>query len=350
MSAAQFLRADLDDLPLYAPAEAPDPARVIKLDANENNYGPSPRALAALTQMRTWQYYGVQDRLRAALARYVGLAVDNIVVTNGGDEGIDLLLAATLAPGAAVIDCPPSFEMYRIYTRVNRGRVLEAPRRDDFSLDVAAVMRRCVAERARVIMLASPNNPDGGMLARADLLRLLDLPALIVLDEAYVEFAGESAVDLLARYENLALVRTFSKWAGLAGLRVGYLVLPPALAQGVHKIRSPFNINAAGLVAALASLADVDYLMANVRALVAERERMASALAQLGFLQPLPSHTNFILCRVGGRDAHGVKEELARRDILIRAFQSPPMREYVRITVGTPEQNARLLQALEAMR
>lgn len=347
--AKRFLRSDLDTLPIYTPTPAVEPRSVIKLDSNENPYGPSPRVLAALADARTWQYYAGQDDLRKTLAQYAGVQAENIVVTNGGDDAIDLILRATLEPNDIVIDAPPSFEMYRIWTLAHRGRVIDAPRRDDFSLDTQAVISASQTPRVKALCLASPNNPDGGALPRADLLRLLALPMLTLLDEAYSEFAGVSAVDLIATHPNLAIVRTFSKWAGLAGLRVGYVIAAPALANALHQLRAPYNVNRAGLIAARESLNDVAYLMNNARALMAEQERMRSELAKLGWLEPLPSRANFLLVRVRGREPQSIKQQLAQKGILIRAFQAARLREYLRISIGTPEMNKATLNALEML-
>src|SRR4030095_1125808 len=179
-------------MPDYTPVHGVDPQRVIKLDSNENAYGPSPRVLVALAETRTWQYYFGQEQLAEALAQYSQVQPENIVVTNGGDEALDLTLRAVLEPGDVVLDAPPSFEMYRIYTLANRAVVLDLPRRDDFSLDVERVIRASQLPHVKAMLLASPNNPDGGLLPRQDLLGLLELPLLVVLDEAYFEFAGES--------------------------------------------------------------------------------------------------------------------------------------------------------------
>jgi histidinol-phosphate aminotransferase len=341
-----LLRSDLDLLPDYTPAHVSDPRRVIKLDSNENPYGPSPRVLAALAETRTWQYYFGQDDLRDALAQYAGVQPENLVVTNGGDESIDLVLRAVLEPDDVVLDAPPSFEMYRISAIANRARVMDIPRGDDFVLDTNAVIQTAHASHAKAICIASPNNPDGNLLPRADLLRLLELPALVMLDEAYFEFAGASAVDLLAQFPNLVIVRTFSKWAALAGLRVGYVIAAPAFANALHKLRAPYNVNWAALIAARESLRDAAYLLNNVRAIVAERERVRVALAQLGWLTPLPSYTNFLLVRAHEREPQHIKRALAQQNILIRAFKTPRLREYIRISIGTPEMNDAVLKAL----
>jgi len=347
-----LLRSDLDLLPEYTPAHVTDPRRVIKLDSNENAYGPSPRVLAALGDTRTWQFYFGQDDVREQLARYAGVAPENLVITNGGDESIDLVLRAVLEPGDNVIDAPPSFEMYRISAIANRGRVIDVPRTDDsargihFSLDVDTIEHVFRTENVKAICLASPNNPDGQLLARADLIRLLKSGALVLLDEAYFEYAGASALELIPDYPNLVIVRTFSKWAGLAGLRVGYIIASPEFVNALHKLRAPYNVNWAGLVAARESLNDAEYLLHNVRATIAERQRMCRELAKTTWLEPLPSQTNFLLIRVRGREPQELKQALAEQGILIRAFRSPRLQEYIRISIGLPEMNDAVLEAL----
>jgi histidinol-phosphate aminotransferase len=179
--------------------------------------------------------------------------------------------------------------------------------------------------------------------------RLLELSLIVVVDQAYIEFGGENAVDLLPDHENLVILRTFSKWAGMAGLRLGYALLAPHLAGYLERIRSPYNVNAAAMVAALATFDDLDAVQANVARLIDERGRLAEALSGIPWLEPLPSEANFILCRVVDRDVQAVLERLLDRGILIRDFSDPVMASYVRITVGRPEQNDALVAALKEM-
>lgn len=345
----KLLRRDLDALPDYTPAHVPDPRAVIKLDSNENAYGPSPRVLKALGDTRTWQFYFGQEDVRDQLAGYAGVAPENIVITNGGDESIDLVLRAVLEPGDTVIDAPPSFEMYRILAIANRGRIVDVPRLDNFEADVESILCSAQEANAKVICLASPNNPDGKLLPRADLIRILDWGALVLLDEAYFEYAGESAVDLIGQFPNMVIVRTFSKWAALAGLRVGYVIAAKEFADGLHKLRAPYNVNWAGLVAARESLNDADYLLGNVRATIAERERMCVELGRLNWLEPIPSHTNFLLMRVREREPQAIRQHFAARNILIRAFRSARLQDYIRISIGTPEMNDAVLRALQEL-
>ncbi|MBI5300681.1 MAG: histidinol-phosphate transaminase [Chloroflexi bacterium] len=360
----EFLRQDLLGFPPYtmAPVTTDDFARIIKLDANENAFGPSPRTVAALADFRHWHRYATQDELLPALARYVGVDASQLVVGNGGDELIDWIECAFLAPGDTIVNCPPTFEMYSHYAHIIGARVMDVPRRADFSIDVDAVERvisplpnpppsKTGEGRVgvKLLFLTNPNNPTGTPMPRADIERLLALPVMILLDEAYAEFGGETMVARVPTQPNLIILRTFSKWAGLAGLRVGYCVAHPRIADQLRRIKSPYNVNAAAIVAARASLDDVDYLRANIERIIAERERLTIALASLGFLQPVPSKTNFILCRVVGRDSLVLRDALASRGILIRAYKSGMLREYIRITVGTPEEDERLIQDLKEL-
>lgn len=359
----KLLREDLADFPPYSMGHVPlaDLDHLVKLDLNENPFGPSPKAIAALAEMRHYNRYVGQEELREAIARYVGVDASHIVASNGADEMIDWVQRVFLDRGDAIIDCPPSFEMYGFFARVNGARILAVPRREDFSVDVDAIERNCelgivnqgernsqlAIRNPKLIFLANPSNPDGSTTSRQDIERLLALPVIVVLDEAYAEFAGESYAARVPVQTNLIVLRTFSKWAGMAGLRVGYCVAPQSIAAKILQCKSPENVNAAGIVAALASLEDREYLMANVRRIIEERERLAAALVQLGFLLPLPSRANFILCHVVGRDARQINDALAARGILVRVFSLPRLREYLRIAVGTQAENQVLVKALK---
>jgi len=342
----------------YVPVEPPEvwaerlgiPAgRLVKLDANENPYGPSPRARRALAELADGHIYPdpAQRALRRALAEHLGLDGERILVGQGADELIDLILRLALQAGDVVLDCPPTFGMYRFCTAVSGGRVRPVPRRADFSLDVPAIEAAARGERVRVLFVTSPNNPDGSVTAPEVIERLLRLPILVVVDEAYVEFSGlPSLMARDAAAGNLIVLRTFSKWAGLAGLRVGYGLFPPEIIAHLWKIKPPYNVNVAGAAAALASLEDVGYLQANVARLVAERERLQVELARFPFLQPYPSRANFVLCRVSQLSARQVWEALRGRGVLVRYFEQPGLDECIRISSGTPEQVDALLAEL----
>jgi histidinol dehydrogenase len=326
------------------------PEGIVKLDANENPYGPSPKATAALADGRFFHIYPDPESLilREKLAGFTGVPLEQLIAGAGADELIDLVLRAIIEPGDVVVNCPPSFGMYPFSTAVNAGRLLEIPRKADFGLDVDGVLAAVAAEpRAKILFLCSPNNPDGSLISDADLERLLALPLLVVLDEAYVEFADiPSRMAWALRHDNLVVLRTFSKWAGLAGLRVGYGAFPDWLGRQIWKIKQPYNVNVAASLAAVASLEDLPALWANVDKIKAERERLLAELGQVEWLRPYPSQANFILGRVDGRNALELKEELAQQGVLIRHFNTPLLQNYIRISVGRPEDTAALLAAL----
>jgi histidinol-phosphate aminotransferase len=324
----------------------------VKLDANENPYGPPPQVTEALANLEHVELYPDPDSnaLRAALATFTGVPADLILAGAGSDELLALLTRLFLQPGDAVLNCPPTFGMYDFFAAVAGARNVTVPRKSDFSLDLDAVEEAAERENPKLLFVASPNNPDGGWLPDAHLERLLALPLLVVLDEAYVEFAsGDSRIARVPEEENLVVLRTFSKWAGLAGLRVGYGAFPAPLLPHLRKIKEPYTVSAAAHAAALAVLATPDYLPAHRARVVAERERAARLLEALPFIHVYPSEANFLFCRVEGRDAGGVKEALAREGILVRHFSPPDLEPYLRIAVGTPQQTDALVAALEGI-
>lgn len=373
---ASFIRPDIAAMKPYTPILPFEvlsqklkrsPAAIVKLDANENPYGPSPKVRAALAQAPFINIYPDPDNtfLREALAKFTSLPQARLFPGAGADELIDLVLRAVITPGDGVINCPPSFGMYPFSADVNAAQLIEVPRREDFSLNVPALEATVRSNpRAKVLFVCSPNNPDGGLISDDDLRRLLTLPVLVVLDEAYVEFASPLVPPLLVHqerglggevghitwtldYPNLAVFRTFSKLAGLAGLRVGYGAFPEWLLPQLWKIKQPYNVNVAATLAASASLEDIATLQDNLGKLIAERHRLSEALSQIGFLRPYPSHSNFILCRVIKRDARALKLALEQHGILVRYFDKPGLRDCIRISVGKPEHTDILVETLK---
>jgi histidinol-phosphate aminotransferase len=353
---ARLVRPELLELLGYEPIEPVDvlaeelgvPAdQIVKLDGNENPYGPSPRVREALAKFDLYHIYPdpEQRRVRQALADYLGLDSEHIVVGNGSDELLELIACLFLSPGDVAVNCVPTFGMYAFVSQIRGARVVEVPRREDFGLDLAAV-QGAAREGAKVIFLASPNNPTGNTVSAAELEAVLSTGVLVVVDEAYVEFSDRSFVGLVPQQDNLIVLRTFSKWAGLAGLRAGYGVFPKGIAELMLKVKMPYNMNVAAQVAVLASLEDRETLQERVEAIVRERERLLGEVAAVRFLRAFASRANFILCRSQGIDAGELRRRLRQQGIFVRHFSTPLVKDCIRITVGRPEHSERLLAAL----
>jgi histidinol-phosphate aminotransferase len=232
--------------------------------------------------------------------------------------------------------------------------LISIPRRKDFSLDIEAIKTAVTGEAsAKVLFICSPNNPDGSVISEADLRTLLQLQLVVVLDEAYIEFAEvdgcRSHLKWALDHDNLVVLRTFSKLAGLAGLRIGYGAFPSWLLPHLWKIKQPYNVNVAASSAAIASLQEPSWMVEKVDLLVAERRRMVNELAQFEFLRPYPSYSNFVLFEVLGRSAARLKSDLAAEGVLVRYFDKPGLENCIRISAGRPQDTDRLLAALHKL-
>jgi len=329
---------------------------IIKLDANENPYGASPLVQEMLSTYNGYSVYPDADQrsARAALAEYAGVPAESLILGNGADEIIDLLMRAYLDPGDELMDFPPSFAMYAFNAQLQDARVISVPRNERFGIDVDAAIA-ALTDRTKIILLTSPNNPTGTVMPTSDVRRLLDTGYLVILDEAYFEFANadgqgfETMVGDVANYPNLVVLRTFSKWAGLAGLRIGYGVFPHEVSQHLWKLKPPFNVNVGALVAMRAALEDREHLMGTVGKIVAERERLLVELPKTRIVTPHPTRSNFILCDVHGISGAQLRERMADEGILLRTYGSPRLLNSIRITVGRPEQNDIVLATLTAL-
>jgi len=326
------------------------PSQIIKLDGNENPYGSSPRIRRIFDDESLFHLYPDPDHreLRAALSRYVGVGAEHIVAGAGADEILGLISQLLLEPGDKVINCPPTFGMYKFIVDVSGAQEVNVARTPNYDLDIDAI-RDAIDDRTKIVFITSPNNPTGNPVTDGEITQLLDTGVAVIVDEAYFEFCGQSAVPLISRYDNLMVIRTFSKWAGLAGIRIGYGVFAPEVATYLSRIKMPYNLSAMAQRAGVESLIDLDYLLGNVEKIVQERDRMYSLFSELDLLRPIPSHGNFILCEVLGMEALRLYEELRERTIFIRYFDTPLLRNFVRISVGKPEQTDAVVEALKAI-
>lgn len=361
--AIDFVRQHIKAMPGYEPVQPVDilfeelglPAEALaKLDANENPYGPLPEVKEALAKLDTVHIYPDPESrcIRRLLAEYHQILEENIIVGAGSDELIDLIMRIAIDPGDVVLNCPPTFGMYSFDAALNQAKMVSVPRRADFSLDMAGILKAVEKQKPKLLILANPNNPDGGIISGKELKELLDLPLLLVMDEAYIQFCtdGKSVIQEVSSRQNLIVLRTFSKWAGLAGLRIGYGIFPKALVPVIMKAKQPYSVSAAAEQAAVVTMKNIAKTEVNINQIKDQRKLLFRELGQIPWLKAYPSQANFILCKVVGLDAQIVKQRLRERGILIRYFDKPGLSDHIRISIGTLEQVQKLIAVLKGIR
>lgn len=339
-------------VPPYVPGEQPAAGRrVVKLNTNENPYPPSPRVAEALGALlrdpaRLRLYPDPVARgLRERAAATYGRPVDGVLVGNGSDELIGLLVRALVDPGAAVAFPSPTYSLYETVVALHGAHSVEVSFPDDWRLPVEAL----AAVQAPLTFVCNPNSPSGTTVPLADLDALAErLDGVLVVDEAYVDFADADAVPLLDRRSNVIVLRTCSKSFALAGLRVGFALGHPELLAGLATLKDSYNVNVLTQVAAAAALADAAHMRAAVARIRATRARLVEALETLGYRVPA-SAANFVLAVRPGVDQAPVAAALADRGVLVRHFATPRLSDALRVTVGTDEEIDALLAALRAV-
>jgi histidinol-phosphate aminotransferase len=326
----------------------------IKINQNENPWdvpGEIREETLRRVALKRWSRYPDFDGadLRQRLADFAGWEPEGILVGNGSNELIQALMMVTVGRGTRVLINEPTFTLYRQLATTLEGEVVSVPLTGELQYDSQALIQAVRKNLPAVTIICSPNNPTGCVLELRDLSALLEMTSgLVVIDEAYVEFGGESAVALLRRYPNLVLLRTFSKAMALAGLRVGYLLTSPELAKEISKAILPYNLNIFSRTAAEVALeVFANCLKSLVETICAERDRLYLGLKSVPGLSPFQSHANFILVKTSIPPSR-IFESLLRREILIRDVSSYPMlAECFRVSVGTPAENDELLVALK---
>jgi histidinol-phosphate aminotransferase len=333
---------------------------IIKLASNENPFGPSPLAIEAMQRAlgETWLYPdGSGHVLKHKLAKMLGVDVNQITLGNGSNDALVLLAEAFLAPGLEAVYSQYGFAVYPIATQATGATgvcVPALPADSPMALghDLAA-MARTINERTRVVFVANPNNPTGTWVDAAALeafIAAVPRHVVVALDEAYFEYRGslplQNGIAWLDRYPNLVVLRTFSKAYGLAGVRVGYAVSHPSIADLLNRVRQAFNVSVVGLAGAAAALDDPAHVAAAVNVAIAERARLGERLARHG-TRVIPSAGNFLLLHAGA-DARARYEALLRKGVIVRPVGNYQLPEHLRVTLGTVEQNDRFLSAWEA--
>ena len=342
-----LIRGAIRQMAGYVPGEQPSDAKIVKLNTNENPYPPSPRVQEAVARAseRLWLYPDPTARaLREKVADLLGVDAAGVVVGNGSDEILTLLLRSVVDPGQTVAYPVPTYSLYDSLVAIQGGVAERHPFPEDFSLPESLLR-----SRARLRIVCNPNSPSGTVVPQSDLERLARTfpEGLLAIDEAYVDFADESAVSLVGAHSNVVVLRTLSKSYSLAGLRVGFAVTTPALAAEIHKVRDSYNVGRLPQAGALAALEDQAWMRANVDRVRATRARLTRALVDMGYAV-LPSQANFVLALRPGRSQAGVAAALREQGVLVRHFAEVP--HGLRISIGTDQEVDVLIARLRSLR
>ncbi|MEW5823809.1 MAG: histidinol-phosphate transaminase [Pseudomonadota bacterium] len=333
----------------YVPGEQPKIANLTKLNTNENPYGPSPKVLEAIRAEvgDNLRLYPDPDAsaLKQAIADYHGLQPKQVFVGNGSDEVLAFIFQALFKHEQPLLFPDVTYSFYPVYCGLYEIDYRTIPLADDFSIRIADYEKPNGG-----IIFPNPNAPTGRALALAEIEALLaaNTDSVVVVDEAYVDFGGESAIPLVNRYPNLLVTQTLSKSRSLAGLRVGFAVGHPDLIEALIRVKDSFNsypLDRLAIVGAVASFADEAYFQQTRQAVIDSREALVAEMAKLGF-ETIPSAANFIFTRHPAHDAATIATGLREHGVIVRHFNKPRIDQYLRITIGSPEQNARLLSAL----
>ena len=355
----RFIQPHLQGFTGYSASTSPDTLRgkvevsldkIVKMNANENPYGCSPRVIKAFSKANNFNIYpdDGQQELRRQIAAYAKVPPQCVVAGHGSNTLIDFIVRLFVGPGDEVINAVPTFDIYRFSTVICDGKLINTLRDDKFNINLDAMLS-AITPKTKVIFLATPNNPTGNITPREQILALIKTGLPVIVDEAYYEFSGETVMPLTNEYKNLIVLRSFSKWAGLAGLRVGYGVFPAQIAAALMAIKIPHNVSIAAEIAVRESLADLDYLQGKVKSLIAERSRLYSELQSIKWLKAYPSKANFIFCDVLEGSASELHQNLQKKGVLVRYFETPLLKNSIRISVGKPEHTETLMKALRQL-
>ena len=322
---------------------------VIKVDGNENPYGPTNETVRAIQSLREINIhrYGDADqrRLRSAIAGHLSVEFDSIICGNGSDELIDLMFRLFINPGDNIVISSPTFGMYSFDASLHGAKVVDVPLLDDWQFDEEGLTK--AAHDAKLVFIPSPNNPTGNTIPVHLVRKLLETGAVIVIDEAYIEFSKESSLAAeVKNIPNLVVLRTFSKWGGLAGLRIGYGIMHPELASICLQAKQPYNISVVAEAAALAALSDSATLDSQAEIISTERDRMSVEIAKTEWMSPWPSDASFILFHLDGISGLGLRDRLRLQGIFTRYIAHPRLENHLRISVATPEENDRIIGAI----
>jgi histidinol-phosphate aminotransferase len=344
-----YFRSNIEAAAGYVPGFQPQNPDVVKLNTNENPYPPSPKVLEALASVdpeKLRRYpRPLGDEFRNSAAAVLGVQPENIICTNGGDDLLTICLRSFCDGGRPLVYASPTYTLYRVLAQIQDCRVIEVPFTDKGGLPA----EQLASQNAGMVIVCNPNAPTGTFIPPAqieELAQKLNGRSVLLVDEAYVDFAEDNCVSLVKKYNNVIILRSMSKGYSLAGIRFGYGIADESLISGMLKVKDSYNVDSLAQTAANAAIQDQRYFKKNVARIIEQREWLTQQLRGLGFDVP-QSSTNFLFVKPAGGDAETIYNKLCDKNIYVRYFSDPEISDRLRITVGTARQNEKLIEALK---
>jgi len=348
----KFINDHIKNLKDYEPVESDSTLRskyslgnkeIIRLNANENPYGSIPEINSNLSEISFHNYPdSSQSELRKYLSEYTGVDEDNVVAGSGADEMIELIFKIYGKKDDTLVDLQPTFGMYSFLATSMGMKVVSSPRNIDWSINLSHTIDLIKKNNSKLLFIASPNNPTGNVLNESEVKSLLDTGIIIIIDETYYEFCSKSSVNLINSYENIIVLRSFSKWAGIAGLRIGYMMSNANVINNIFKIKQPYNVNLAAEIAAITTLKNKNKLISNIKKILSEKKNLEEFINNHKKISSFKSEGNFVLCKFDNNDAEIVFNNLAKEGIFVRKFSDYLLKNYLRISIGKLEQMNKL--------
>ena len=340
-----YFRENIEAMEGYSPGEQPQEQLYIKLNTNENPYSPSPKVLDAIKEAvgASIRLYPspMADPLRRKAAEVYNVTVENILAGNGSDDLLSILVRSFVSEGDQVVLPDPTYTLYDTLLSIQNGEVLRISLTKDFEIPHGFAQKE-----AKLTFLSNPNSPTGIFTPIERIARIAEeSKGVVVVDEAYIDFAEETAIPLISKYPNIVVLRTFSKSFSLAGMRIGLAFADNDLISGMAKVKDSYNLNRLSIVAATAALEDISHMKDNAAKIKKTRDGLMTSLTRLGF-NVYPSQSNFLLARIPGRRLMSLYEKLKEMGVLVRYFDTPKLEDCIRITIGTDEEVSRLKQGL----
>jgi histidinol-phosphate aminotransferase len=341
-----YFRENIEKMAGYEPGFQPSSADVVKLNTNENPYPPSPKVIEAVKNISAEQIrkypQPMGDKFRETAAGILGTKPENIICANGGDDLLNMAIRAFCDESRLVAYPTPTYSLYPVLAQVQNCPFIEIPFDEEFNLPV-----KLASSGAALTIVCNPNAPSGTFIPKEELAQLAgEIKGVLLIDEAYVDFSEDNCLELVKKFDNVIILRSMSKGYSLAGLRFGFGIANENLIKGLNKVKDSYNVDSVAIAAATAAIADQQYFKNNVQKIRIDRKILTEELTKLGFEIPA-SQTNFVLAKPSKMRAIDVYEKLKNRNIYVRYWAYPDIKDKLRITVGTSQQNEILIKALK---